>query len=106
MGQSGFTTKVPFMERVYPIRTEMRARIPAVTHVDGSGRLHTVSRRDNPKYYRLIEEFERRTGVPVLLNTSFNVKGEPIVCAPEDAIRTFHTSGLDDLIMGSFRIRK
>ena len=97
---------VPFMERVYPIKAAMRERIPAVTHVDGSGRLQTVSRRDNPRYHALITEFERLTGVPVVLNTSFNVQGEPVVCSPEDALRTFQTSGLDDLILGSFHLTK
>ncbi len=99
-------TDVPFMEKVYPIRPGKRAEIPAVTHVDGSGRLQTVSREANPLYHALISEFERRTKVPVVLNTSFNVQGEPIVCAPSDAIRTFFTCGLDSLIMGSWVIDK
>ena len=97
---------VPFMERVYPVRQEMRHHVPAVVHVDGSGRLHTVSQKANPRFHRLIEEFARRTGVPVVLNTSFNVRGEPIVCSPEDAIRTFYTSAIDELIIGPFWLTK
>ena len=99
-------TRVPFMERVYPIRPEMRDKIPAVTHVDGSGRLQTVSQADNPRYHGLIQAFERLTGVPVVLNTSFNVMGEPVVCSPEDAIRTFNTCGIDDLVLGDYHLSK
>ena len=73
--------------------------IPAVTHADGSARLQTVRREMNPRFWRLISEFDALTGVPVLLNTSFNLRGEPIVCAPRDALRTFFTSGLDFLVM-------
>jgi carbamoyltransferase len=65
-----------------------------------------VFKNSNPLYYRLIQAFERKTGVPILLNTSFNIQGEPIVCSPEDAIRTFFASGLDLLVMGSYAIRK
>ncbi|MBD3267912.1 carbamoyltransferase, partial [bacterium] len=93
--------EVPFMEKVYPIRPQKRAEIPAVTHVDGSGRLQTVSADTNPRFYRLIQQFEAITGVPVLLNTSFNLNGEPIVCTPTDAIRTFFSCGLDVLVMGN-----
>jgi len=99
-------TSVPFMERVYPVRPEKQTLIPAVTHVDGSGRLQTVSRETNPLYHALIKEFARRTGVPVVLNTSFNVQGEPIVMSPSDALRTFFTCGLDSLIMGPFVVDK
>jgi carbamoyltransferase len=100
------TDRVPFMERVYHIRSDKQSVIPAVTHVDGTGRLQTVSKRYNPRYYKLITEFEKKTGVPVLLNTSFNLKGEPIVMTPTDAIRTFMSSGLDALVMGTFIITK
>lgn len=97
---------VPFMEKVYPIKKSKRKLIPAVTHVDGSGRLQTVSKKTNPKYHKLISEFKKLTGVPVVLNTSFNLQGEPIVCAPEDAIRTFFTSGLDHLTLENFLVSK
>ncbi|MEO8425107.1 MAG: carbamoyltransferase C-terminal domain-containing protein [Actinomycetota bacterium] len=98
--------RVPFMERVYMFRPEKRAEVPSVVHVDGSGRLQTVTREDNPRYYELISHFEGLTGVPIVLNTSFNLNGEPIVCSPEDAIRTFMTCGLDTLYLGNVRIPK
>ena len=79
---------VPFMMQVFQIREEKRALIPAVTHVDGSGRLQTVSRRTNPRYHRLIESFRDLTGVPMVLNTSFN-ENEPVVCEPEEALDCF-----------------
>jgi len=75
--------------------------IPAVTHVDGTARLQTVHRETNPRYHTLLKEFERRSGVPVLLNTSFNVMGEPIVESPLDAVRCFFTTGLDYLVLGN-----
>jgi len=96
----------PFMEKVFPIRVEKRSVIPAVTHVDGSGRLQTVSREQNQLFWRLIDEFRKLTGVPVILNTSFNLKGEPIVCSPQDAVRTFFSSGLDALIIGDCLVEK
>ncbi len=96
----------PFMEKVFSIRAEKRGVIPAVTHVDGTGRLQTVTREQNPLYWQVIEEFRQLTGVPVMLNTSFNLKGEPIVCSPEDALRTFFSSGLDALIMGNCLVEK
>ena len=89
-----------FMLMVAPIRQDKRAKIPAVTHVDGTGRLQAVERRANPLYYRLIEAFERQTGVPVILNTSFNLKGEPIVNTPDEAISTFQRSEMDALVLG------
>ena len=98
--------KVPYMEQVYPIREEKRKMIPAVVHQDGTGRLQTVSSELNPRYHELISRFRKRTGIPILLNTSFNVQGEPIVCSPEDAIRCFFTCGLDLLIMGRFVVAK
>ena len=97
---------VPFMERVYPILPEKRKVIPAVTHADGTGRLQTVHKDTNPKYHRLISEFGRITGVPVVFNTSFNLNGEPIVCSPKDAIRTFYSCGMDCLFLGKFLIEK
>ena len=96
----------PFMENVFPIRPDKRALIPAVTHVDGTGRLQTVSRDQNSLYFDLIEEFGRLTGVPVVLNTSFNLNGEAIVCSPQDALRTFFSSGLDALVMGHCLVEK
>jgi len=91
---------VPFMMQVYPIRKEKRALIPAVTHVDGSGRLQTVTRDTNPLYYRLIETFRDLTGVPMLLNTSFN-ENEPVVCKPEEALDCFLRTRMDVLVMGN-----
>jgi carbamoyltransferase len=96
----------PFMLLVLPIRPEKRDVIPAVTHVDGTGRLQTVQRDSNPLYYRLIEEFERRTGVPVILNTSYNLRGEPIVHRPDEAITDFLTTGMDALLLGRFLLEK
>ena len=97
---------VPFMEKVYMIKKDKQKIIPAVTHVDGSGRLQTVGKGTNSRYYKLISEFRKLTGVPVLLNTSFNLNGEPIVCSPTDAIRTFFSSGLDILVLGNYVIQK
>lgn len=104
--ECGKDDRVPFMERVYMIRKNKRKIIPAVTHVDGSGRLQTVSKKTNPRYYKLIQEFEKLTGIPVVLNTSFNLKGEAIVCTPTDAIRTFMSSGLDALVLGNYVLTK
>jgi carbamoyltransferase len=96
----------PFMEKVFPIKKEKQEIIPAVTHVDGSGRLQTVTEEQNKLYYSLIKEFEKLSGIPIVLNTSFNLKGEPMVASPKDAIRTFFTSGLDALILGNFLLEK
>lgn len=96
----------PFMEKVFPVLESKRALIPAVVHVDGSGRLQTVSREHNPLYYELIQEFKKITGIPVVLNTSFNLKGEAVVSSPTDALRTFFSSGLDALVLGPFLIEK
>lgn len=96
----------PYMLLVLPIRPEKRALVPAVCHVDGTGRLQTVTHRSNPSFRRLIEEFDRLTGVPIVLNTSFNDKAEPVVCSPADALRTFFGTGLDALVMGSFVVEK
>ena len=94
------------MLSVAQVRPEQRAVIPAVTHADGSSRLQAVSARTNPRYAALIERFAERTGVPVLLNTSFNLRGEPMVNSPTDAINTFMSSGLDWLVLGSHVVRK
>jgi carbamoyltransferase len=95
----------PFMTKVYPIRAEKRAAIPAVTHVDGSGRLQTVSQRQNPRYWALIRAFEEKTGVPVLLNTSFN-ENEPIVNTPEEALECFFRTRMDLLVLGDWSIER
>jgi carbamoyltransferase len=92
-------TADPFMIKVVPVRPDRRATIPAVTHVDGSGRLHTVEREANPLYWNLIEHFRRLTGVPILLNTSFN-ENEPIVLEPAEALDCFLRTGMDVLVMG------
>lgn len=95
-----------FMTTTFNVRPHQRARIPAVTHADNTARVQTVTRESNPRYWRLIKEFEKLTGVPVVMNTSFNLRGEPIVCTPKDAIRTFYTSGLDFLVLGDLIIPK
>jgi carbamoyltransferase len=91
----------PFMLMTYPVRPEKVAEIPAPTHVDGTGRLQTVRRDQNPRYYDLIRAFGDRTGVPVLLNTSFN-ENEPICCTPEEAVETFTRTRMDLLAMGDY----
>jgi carbamoyltransferase len=83
-----------------------RSEIPAVTHVDYSARIQTVHQDTNPRYHALLRQFERRTGCPVLVNTSFNVRGEPIVCTPEDAFRCFMGTELDALAVGNCYLRK
>ena len=83
-----------------------RSDIPAVTHVDYSARIQTVSRHDNPRYHALLQEFERLTGCAVIVNTSFNVRGEPIVCTPEDAYRCFMRTEMDYLVLESFLLDK
>lgn len=95
----------PFMSQVYPVSPARRAIIPAVTHVDGSGRLQSVSRESNPRFWALIRAFAALTGVPVLLNTSFN-ENEPIVERPEQAIDCFARTEMDVLVMGSHLLRK
>ena len=96
---------VPFMMQVYQVRADRRASIPAVTHVDGSGRLQTVQQQANPRYYRLIESFRKLTGVPMLLNTSFN-ENEPVVCRPEEALACFLRTKMDVLVLGDWVISR
>lgn len=96
----------PYMLFVPTVREEKRNRIPAVTHVDGTGRLQTVNKSSNPHFYSLLEKFHEKTGVPVLLNTSFNVANEPIVESPEDAIRCFLSTGIDALLIGDYLLIK
>ena len=96
---------IPFTESMLmevPVKPEKRSLIPAVTHVDGTARLQTVDRDTHPLYHRLLVAFGKRSGVPVLLNTSFNVRGEPIVCTPSDALSCYFRTGLDALVIGPF----
>lgn len=102
--ESGFDS--PFMVLTAQVRPEKRTVIPSVTHVDGSARPQTVEKEINPLYYRLIDEFGKHTGVPVLMNTSFNLRGEAIVHTPTDAIRTFFSSGMDALVLGNYLVEK
>jgi carbamoyltransferase len=95
----------PFMAQVYPVREDKRALIPAVTHVDGTGRLQTVSRESNPLFWDLIKAFERRTNVPVLLNTSFN-ENEPIVQTPGEALDCFLRTRMDVIVLGRTAVTK
>ena len=96
---------VPFMMQVYQIRPEKRPLIPAVTHVDGSGRLQTVYYQTNPRYWKLIEAFRLLTGVPMVLNTSFN-ENEPVVCRPEEALECFLRTQMDVLVLGNFFVKR
>jgi carbamoyltransferase len=102
-----FTDSVPdpFMIQVYPVRADKRDVVPAITHVDGSGRLQTVSREGNPIYWALIKAFERRTGVPMVLNTSFN-ENEPIVHRPEEALDCFLRTRMDVIVLGQHAVTK
>ncbi|MBU90160.1 hypothetical protein CMO94_01355 [Candidatus Woesearchaeota archaeon] len=95
-----------YMLMVYPIKKEWQKKIPAVTHVDGSGRLQTVRRQQNVLYYDLIKEFGSLSGIPILINTSFNIRGEPIVCTPYDAYKCMMGTGIDCLVMGKFLIKR
>ena len=98
--------EAPFMLKVCNVLPDKQAVIPAVTHVDGSARLQTVRRESHPRYYDLIKKLGKKTGVPVVLNTSFNIQGEPVVESPQDAIRCFFSTGLDYLAIGDFLISK
>lgn len=101
-----FDRENPYMLMVADIHPSKRGVIPAVTHVDGTGRLQTVSRTYNPRFYEIVAAFEKHTGVPVLLNTSFNVAGEPIVETPEDAIRCVEGTAIDALLLGDYLLIK
>lgn len=96
----------PFMSFVLNVRPEWREQLPAITHVDGSARLQTVSRAANPRYWELIDAFGSKTGIPILLNTSFNNHAEPIVDSVDDAVACYLTSGLDYLVVGDYLVRK
>ncbi|OGG03145.1 hypothetical protein A2W14_03510 [Candidatus Gottesmanbacteria bacterium RBG_16_37_8] len=95
-----------FMLYVVPVKPDWRKKVPAITHADNTARPQVVFRKENPLYYSLIEAFYKKTGVPLLLNTSFNLKGEPIVNSPEDAYSTFQRSGIDILVMGNYVCEK
>jgi carbamoyltransferase len=95
-----------FMLYVVDVKEDKRDVLPAITHVDGTGRLQTVRKEYNPRYYRLIDTFGQATGVPVILNTSFNLRGEPIVNTPLESYRTFSRSGMDALVVGDYLIEK
>jgi carbamoyltransferase len=95
-----------YMILAYPVRPEFRDQVPSVVHVDGTARPQTVHREHNPRFYDLLKAFGRRTGHPVLINTSFNIQGEPIVCSPRDALRCFGGTGLDILVLDDFILRK
>ena len=96
----------PFMLFVANVRPEKEHLIPAVRHFDGTARVQSVSAADAPMFHRLIESFGQRTGVPVVVNTSFNTRGEPIVCTPEDALACYYTTALDALAIGPYLLRK
>lgn len=96
----------PFMLFIYDVLADKADSIPAVRHVDGTARIQTINRQQHALYYDLIKAFQARTGVPVLVNTSFNTRGEPIVCTPRDAVECFWTSPLDALVIGSFLLEK
>ena len=97
--------EVPFMMKVYQIKESKRPIIPAITHVDGSGRLQTVYKDTNEKYYDLINEFYKITNIPILLNTSFN-ENEPIVSKPDEALDCFLRTKMDTLVMGNYIIKR
>jgi carbamoyltransferase len=96
----------PFMLFVYRVRPEMADRVPAIRHVDGTARAQTVRREQAPLFHTLLERFQERSGVPVLVNTSFNTRGKPIVCTPQDALECFYTSPIDVLAIGGFVLQK
>ena len=97
--------EVPFMMKVFQVKEDKRARIPAVTHVDGSGRLQTVTEHSNSRYYRLISAFHQKTSVPMLLNTSFN-ENEPVVSSPAQALDCFLRTNMDVLVLNSYLIER
>src|SRR3989338_6603306 len=96
----------PFMLFVYPFKEGKKKLVPSVVHVDGTGRLQTTSKEENYLYYSVIKEFEKLSGVPILVNTSFNIRGEPIVCTPEDAYKCMMGTGIDYLVIGKFLVKR
>jgi carbamoyltransferase len=101
-----YNDNVPYMTYVCKVKETYKKKLPAITHVDGSARIHTVNKKNNPLFWEIIYEFGKRTGFPILLNTSFNGKGEPIVEHPLQAIRCFYSTGMDVLVIGNFIIEK
>lgn len=95
-----------YMLLVYPFKKSVQSKVPAVVHVDGTGRLQTIDKNSNPKYYQLIKAYHDKTSIPLILNTSFNIRGEPIVCTPEDAIKCFLNTEIDYLVLGNYLIKK
>ena len=96
----------PFMLLVFDVKPDKRSKIPAVTHVDNTGRVQTVTREENGLFYDLVVAFEKITGIPVILNTSFNVQGMPIVNSPDDALDCFFSTEMDYLVMGDYLVTK
>ena len=96
----------PFMLFVYPFRENKKKIVPSVVHVDGTGRLQTTSKEENYLYYSVIKEFEKLSGIPILINTSFNIRGEPIVCTPEDAYKCMMGTGIDYLVIDKFLVKR
>jgi carbamoyltransferase len=96
----------PYMQLVVPVREQHTARFPAITHVDGSARVQSVQESDNPRFWQLLQAFKSRTGTGMLVNTSFNVRGEPMVCSPQDAHRCYLSTDIDCLVMGNFLLSK
>jgi carbamoyltransferase len=96
----------PYMLFTAQVKEEYKKVLPAITHVDGSARIQTVNKNDHPLYWKLINEFEKKSNIPILLNTSFNVKGQPIVCSPEDAVKTLLSTDIDALFIGQYYVKK
>jgi carbamoyltransferase len=96
----------PYMEKVVLVRAEFRDQLPAITHFDGSARLQTVSLEHQERFHNIISALGQKTGLPVVLNTSFNINGEPVVMSPDDALSTFFNSGLEYLVLGDMVIKK
>lgn len=92
----------PYMLRVYNVREKYKSLLPSITHVDGTIRIQTVNEKENPEMYKLLTAFKKETGFGVLINTSFNIKGEPIVCTPYDAVHSFVRADIDYLVIGEF----
>ena len=101
-----FKHPLPFMLRVIMVKKDKQKILPSITHVNGTGRLQTIERDKNPLYYDLLKEYKKITGVPVIINTSFNIRGEPIVCTPDDAVRCFLGTGIDYLVADTFIAEK
>ena len=98
--------KNPYMESVFEIKKNYIRKLPGITHLDSTARVQTVNNKTNPDFYKILLEFKKISGYPILLNTSFNINGEPIVCSPDDALNTFFNSGIDILVINNFMIEK